>query len=180
MYINNKKLLIVGDLNARIANAYPRHGLQYIMNPDKTMNQNGQKLVECMESFPRLLLVNGLKLKDHTFDSKFTFYRGNTASQNDVCLVNDHSIISEFSILEKLCQSDHCPVAIKISSKIHFPLNLIQECVRGFNCYDHYDVSKKIRPKIRLNRCEPTQLHNELDILGQSLNSKYDEKGLNE
>ena len=62
-----------------------------------------------------MIILNGLVTKDKSFDSKFTFYRGNLRSQNDVILANEMENINNLNIMEKNIYSDHCPIAISCS-----------------------------------------------------------------
>ena len=60
------------------------------------------------------------------YDSKFTFYRKNCMSQNDICITNDTSHVSNFRIVTKLLQSDHCPCVLSTSINMNYPLHLIK------------------------------------------------------
>ena len=110
---NSYSLYFVGDLNTRIFNNYPRKGFIYKANPDTSVNQNGRLLINILEGCSQMVVVNGLIKGNISCDSNFTFYRGNTRSQNDFCITNNTDSIQSFNT--------GCPIKNDLSLKAcHF------------------------------------------------------------
>ena len=169
---SSRDIYIIGDLNSRIDNIIPHKGYDYKENPDKELNQHGRNLRRILVDHDNLHIVNGLIYKNRSFDSKFTFYRGNKMSQNDLCLTNNIENIRSFIILPKLIQSDHCPCVLNVNVKINYPLYLINDCASGIRNYDHYDTSKRAKRILKLENMNLTSLNDDLHNFGNQLRDK--------
>ena len=175
IYSANRTMYLVGDLNARIGDfSALSTSLEYKVNPDNGSNQNGRKIKDMILQLDNMFVVNGLKDQERIFESKCTFYRGNTKSQIDMALTNNTDSLFNFLILNKLPQSDHCPCMISFKAKFQYPLHFIQNCASGFLCYEHYDVNKRIIKSIQPKKCNLTYLTSQLREVGSSLISKYE------
>ena len=100
-----------GDMNGRIGDVkytLPTN-MEYLPNVDNVINDHGKEILKICRSF-RCFIVNNLKIQNKIFKSDFTFFKGKTGSQNDICLVNNLEMIRAFSILEKSTYSDHNPI----------------------------------------------------------------------
>ena len=184
LYANHREIIIIGDLNARMANEFQPKGFVYQNNPDENKNSNGKILKDIISEYDDILLINGLKTGNKYFDYKFTFYRGRLKSQIYVCLSNNVDILNDFKIMDKLFLSDHCPILLKLKVKIIYPYPLLASCANGFLGYDHYDKSKSIKRKIHLRNCDLRNTIADLTVLGNSINYTYEippttETGLN-
>ena len=114
-------IYVIGDFNARCGTP---EVTKYAENPDKGVNSYGKKLLAlCRKN--KFSLVNGLKLGMKTFDSKFTFFRGNLKSQNDWCITNKLQSVRSFVIHEKLNLSDHTPLSVEINVAREFTIEFI-------------------------------------------------------
>ena len=169
----SKNILIVGDLNSRIKNNFPNNGFQYQVNPDQAFNQNGRHLIKILNGYKKILVVNGIIVKNRRMDSKFSFYRGTSSSQIDLALCNNVDIIQSFIIHNKLPQSDHCPCSIKALLTYQPSLEIISECSSGFKSYHHFDISKRIKRRININRIDLNILSDNLSRLGDDIHSQY-------
>ena len=125
MYFNNLDLVmnhfkdrhvfIMGDMNSRIGT--PSHKqIDYMVNPDNTINSHGRTLMKMMEEYKEWNIANGAIYSGRTYDTKFTFYRGDVQSQNDLCITNWIDDLKELNILPKLTESDHCPCKMIITT----------------------------------------------------------------
>ena len=47
---------------------------------------------------------------------RYTYYSANGSSTIDYLIFNENNIISEFDVLPKLVESDHCPIQFNISN----------------------------------------------------------------
>ena len=94
-----------GDLNYRIGNSMrqPPSG-KYKENPDKVVNSHGRFLIDICKTF-HCYPLNNLTFNGKSFDDKFTFYKSNRKSQNDM----QWEIQMHYIIL-KVLPSDHFPV----------------------------------------------------------------------
>ena len=99
-----------------------------VANTDKTINTNGVGLLNYLKEKRDLVVINGCIIEDKIFDSKFTFYRGNSCSQNDLVLTNALHTIDSYTIMEKLIYSDHVPTSTAITINPIFPLNILKNC----------------------------------------------------
>ena len=124
-YVPFKTVYILGDLNSRYGNFTNHPSLKYKPNPDGSVNTNGRKLRKILENNKNITLLNGPIHPNRPFDSKFTFFRGYNASQNDVCLTNNTVDTCELKILDKLPLSDHCPVVINFKGNSNCSTDLL-------------------------------------------------------
>ena len=99
-------------------------------------------MLEILENANSFHIVNGLQCGSINCDSDFTFFRGNSRSQNDVCLINQIDVIHSFSILDINTYSDHKPLRIIISSKPVIPLDINNACAKYAFSYDHHDINR--------------------------------------
>ena len=83
-------------------------------------------------------MLNGYYDENKTFDSKFTFYRGNVRSQVDLALSNKITEVNSFTILDKYIYSDHCPIVITCNITWKPSLLNVRDCSEGLLCYNHY------------------------------------------
>ena len=143
-YSPSRSVYIMGDLNSRCGDL-DCPNIQYAVNPDNFINQNGRKLRSLLAEFPNILLLNGLVHQNRRFDSEFSFFRGDTASQIDVCLTNNISCTDEFRILKKTPHSDHCPVIVTLHTPTSSPVEYLHSCADGFLSYHHYNVNLKLK-----------------------------------
>ena len=156
-------LYFLGDLNCRIGT--PIHeSIKYIPNIDKTINTNGMRLLEYLKKESSLVIINGCITDDKIFDSKFTFYRGNTRSQNDLVLSNVLHTIDSFVIMDKLIYSDHVPTSTIINIIHSFPLDILKNCANGIFNDDHYDINKRKIPTLKFSKINWIDAINQLQI----------------
>lgn len=174
-FLPQKIVYVVGDLNSRYGDLNNFCQFQYKPNPDTTTNQNGIKLRKILKDFPNLILLNGLNHCNKTYDSNYTFYRGKSATQIDVCLTNNVDNTENLNILKKTAVSDHSPVTITINMNRSPPLELIDECASHFLSYKHYDINRKLRRSVRFEDCNLVSLVNDLDKLGHKLQEELTE-----
>ena len=167
-----RSILITGDLNSRISDRFPTHGLLYKKNPDPTINPNGYKLLDILDRH-KLFVLNGLSDEGKSFDSKFTCIRRQGSSQVDLILSNRTNHTETLTIHDKLPQSDHCAVTVTLRIKVSPTLDLLNECAGGFNNYDIYDLSKRIKHPINIKKLNLLSLQADLTKLGESLSEKY-------
>ena len=73
---NPYHLVITGDMNARIGT--PRSDkmiFKHTQNPDSIVNSNGTKILDLINRWKDMTILNGLLIyDDKLFDSKFTYY----------------------------------------------------------------------------------------------------------
>ena len=152
---NSCDLIITGDMNSRIGTMkYEQLLIEHKENPDSVINANGKKMIELIERWKNMVVLNGLVYSDKTFDSKFTCFKGVRCSQNDLSLSNNVDIIEEYKILPKYVYSDHCPVALTCYVQKLPSLDLVYKCSKDLLCYDHLDVNKRILSPIKLCRLD--------------------------
>ena len=171
-YITFKTVYLLGDLNTRFGDLNI-NGNNYIDNPDMTINSHGDKLRTFLEQNPAATLLNGFVHPTKIFESKFTFFRGKQASQNDVCITNNLVETQCLSILNKLPSSDHCPVVLKFTADISNSYDLLFQCAAGFRSYDHEDVNLRLRRSAKLEHCNLVNLVTDLEALGEKLQTEY-------
>ena len=150
-----KRLIMLGDWNSRMGDVYyddPK--IVHCTNPDTSMNSNGRQVVRWIEQNQNMLLLNGLRCGNKNFDSNYTFYRGRSKPQNDVAFSNDVRSISSFNILQKMVQSDHCPISIECTINLSTPLEFIHECAYYTFSNQQYDVNRRLKQPIRLDRVD--------------------------
>ena len=155
-------------MNSRIGTPSHDH-FEYKENPDSITNTNGRTLNRILKNHKELLVINGLMYNDLKYDTKFTFYRKNVHSQNDLCISNSMDDIQELHILPKPIESDHCPCKLSLRVKLYPDLHMVNECARTFRSYDHYDVNKRIRRPIKLHLIDMVKLNEDLDKLAREL-----------
>ena len=169
----SKNMYIFGDLNSRTGNNYPNNGFIYKNNPDVNTNLNGKRLIDILHQNKNFNIVNGIKFKNHSFDSNFTCIRKNGVSQVDIFITNRIEKVKSFTIKDKLIYSDHCPLYIELKVDLIPNLELIDECSRGFHDYSHYDVNRKILKGINAKSLNLNSLMVDLQSLGDNLFRKY-------
>ena len=167
-FSQHKTIYVMGDLNSRYGDMNTRE-LLYKPNPDPTINTNGQKLRKLLAETPSLAILNGLIHENRTFDSNYTFSRGKTASQIDLCLTNNIDNTNNLRIMKKTAISDHNPVTITISVKRNCPLTILKSCATGFLSYSHYDINRKIPRTVKMENCNLVNLVKDLEKLGNDL-----------
>ena len=144
-------LIFTGDMNSRVGNIrYDDILLNHKDNPDTTVNANGKKLLELIDRWKSMILLNGLVYGDKAFDSNFTCYKGTRCSQNDLSFCNNIEIIEELNIMPKYVYSDHCPIALTCSVRMVPSLDIVYRCSRDLLRYDHLDVNRRLLPPIKL------------------------------
>ena len=172
-YSRYRDIIIVGDLNARAGDTLNHANYTYNANPDRGMNQNGKVLKDILSEYNKVVLINGLQVNNTQFNNELTFYRGKASSRNDLCFSNNINMFTDFIVLPKNPLSDHCPLKIMIKMDIDLWMAILPECVAGMNNYDHYDKSKKIKQKIRIDKCNIAPMIDDFEKLGNELNEKY-------
>ena len=85
-------------------------------------------------------------------------------SQNDVAFSNDIRSITSFNILQKMVQSDHCPVSVECAIPLSTPLEFVHECAYHTFSNQQYDVNRRLRNPIRLDRIDIVRAIEELSI----------------
>ena len=166
-HFKDRHVYVMGDLNSRTGT--PNGQLEYNENPDTIINTHGRTLMKILEDNQGWNIVNGAKYNYRTYDSNFTFYRGDVQSQNDLCITNSIADMKEFHIWPKLVESDHCPCNMVISAKISPDLRMVEECARNFCKYDHYDINRRILKTINLAKVDTARLYEDLEILATEL-----------
>ena len=69
-------LIVTGDMNARVGRPeYNNQFFTHAMNPDPEINVNGGKLLDLLERWDKMVILNGLVYNNKNFDSKFTYYK---------------------------------------------------------------------------------------------------------
>ncbi len=144
----NENTICIGDINARFGDPPKTVGVSYLKNPDTTINQHGKVLRKIVleKSFN---IVNGLCNEKIICESNFSYFRGNTRSQNDVCLTNNVDTIASFSFGQKLIYSDHKPMLLTIQGNCITNLDTVNQCAMYCFSDEHYDVNRKIKPSIK-------------------------------
>ena len=167
------EIIIVGDLNARISNRFPHRGTSYQTNPDKAINNHGVQLNKILDCCENMKVVNGAITEKVVSDSRFTYFSGNRASQNDWCLTNNLDMISDFKILPKLIYSDHCPCLQLTTYRTWPALGMIYECSKGFNNDLHYDVNRKLPQTIKADNLNLVAFGLALEEKAEQILDKY-------
>ena len=141
-------LIVTGDMNARVGTPeYNNQFFTHAMNPDPVINVNGGELLDLLERWDKMVILNGLVYNEKNFDSKFTYYRGRLRSQNDTILSYTVEDIKEFHIMERVIFSDHCPTALTCKVTDVPSLMLIYKCSKDLFSYDHLYVNRRILQK---------------------------------
>ena len=85
-------------MNARVGTPkYDDLIFKYTKNHDVIVNSNGTKILDLINRWKDMIILNGLVYKDKVLDSQFTCYRGKLRSQNDLMLSNKLEEIKESS-----------------------------------------------------------------------------------
>ena len=157
------RICLIGDLNSRCGNV-TIHPYSYVQNPDPIVNPYGKNLMRlCNDN--GLVLVNGLKYEQKTFNSCFTFYRGKVKSQNDWCASNYTESIESFSILPKPIPSDHTPLSMNIRIPWLVPLELWVDISGGMFSCEMHDRSKIMKPKMTIDNVNADDLQYRFDSI---------------
>ena len=138
---------------------------KYAVNPDRTINEHGKKLLNVCSESEEVTIINGYE----NFDSDFTFYRGRVRSQVDYAVTNSIPTINKFSILQKTIHSDHCPIEITCTTTLIPDLHFIKRCSEGLFNYDHWDVNKRIRNPISILKLDIPKVVASLEEWGSCL-----------
>ena len=127
-----------GDINCRVANLIkkPTGNSFYRKNPDTDINSHGRFLAEICNSF-KCFPLNNLCYEEKNFDGKFTFYKANKNSQNDIILGNQYALdnIEKFTIHEiSFNPLDHFPVTVTCNFQLQaesFMANAASDLLTG-------------------------------------------------
>ena len=177
-HFSERQVFVMGDLNCRTGT--PTHeDLCYKTNPDIVINNNGKSLLQILERYKKWNIINGAIFNNRVFDTKYTFFRGEVQSQNDICITNWMNDVKTFKICSKLIESDHCPCRMAFSSKVSPDLRLVEECSRNFKTHDHYDINRRIPKTVDLSRVNITRLYNDLEALAAELQNELSEGASN-
>ena len=178
LFLSNFKLLpmcLMGDLNTRFGQPpIFNRDISYKNNPDKELNANGRALIRILKEEKSFHIVNGMQTRSFEFDTDYTFFRGETYSQNDVTLVNNIELITSFKIKEKNPYSDHKPLAITLTAKPKAPLEFVADCALDTFKYDCYDINKKILKAVKLSKLDVPCCIEAMDIAAAELNEVLD------
>jgi len=126
-------VLVVGDLNARIGalqattqSADTSCDFSRVIRKakDTVLDDKGIKLVEMCETL-NLLILNGRTMSDA--EGEFTFYRGQSCSTIDYCIVGGtwQTLVRDVTIKESI-YSDHLPVVVDIELSASTKSNEVQ------------------------------------------------------
>ena len=169
-HFHDRQLLILGDLNSRFGDTKnSKKDFTYHKNPDITINKHGRTLNNILVENPDFVILNGLLNKNISFDSNFTFYRGNVCSQVDAVISNATDNINCMNILKKQIYSDHCPLVTSCSVIIKPDLHLVRDCAERFFSYDHNDVSRRIMPVIKLSKIDIPNMITSMETLAANM-----------
>ena len=168
----SKKLIIIGDLNARIGDISCRNPkISHQKNPDTAVNANGIKLVSWLRTNDDMVVVNGANYigKEKSFDTNFTFYRGMKKSQNDLTITNDLDMIEDLKINQKLIFSDHCPVSLTCKVKLETPMEFVYDCARNSLSHEHYDINYRLKKAIKFEKLDFPKLISKLSEIDANI-----------
>ena len=135
-------IIICGDVIHRIPI------IKHVINPDQVLNINGKKLINVLKDNKNLVIANGLISSQVTFDSSYTFYRGEWKSQVDFVFANNIDSITLFKILDKNIYSD----LVQESSIRQLMLICISLTDVQKGTFDCYDINKRSRNPINWRR----------------------------
>ena len=167
---HSHSIFIMGDLNCRVGT--PSHTeISYSQNPDTVVNTHGSKLKKWIGGTD-LKILNGCTLDTRKLATNFTFFRGNSRSQNDLILSNDTDMVNSLDILEKGCYSDHCPLSLCVNVLPSCSLNFINDCAKGFLSDDHLDINKRRIPSLIFSKINWPEAVKELDEKSTLINEK--------
>ena len=175
-YFANSHLIITGDLNSRVGSLNVVDTIyKHVDNPDVTINTSGNTLREIYIGASDFVMLNGYYDENKTFDSKFTFYRGNVRSQVDLALSNKITEVNSFTILDKYIYSDHCPIVITCNTTWKPSLLNVRDCSKGLLCYNHYDVNKRIKHPIPFSHINVVNVSASLKQLAEQLRIQFND-----
>jgi len=111
----NKKGVIIGDMNARIGTFDPSLAYER-KTKDLVINRRGKLLIELLTENTKYKILNGLAKSDP--DGKYTFLNKNGCSVIDLCLVSNN--IEDKLDLEVLSStgSSHFPLLLRYKSAV--------------------------------------------------------------
>ena len=120
--VGGNKLLIIGDLNARLGDLThfdnQVKGLKYSKNPDTQANNHGTHIKNICDNHD-IVPVNHAQYKDIHCDGNYTFRKKDKwISQLDWALVSTNilSSITQFAIVENsILRSDHAAIALSLT-----------------------------------------------------------------
>ena len=177
-FSNNTQFYAFGDLNSRIATP-TSSSVMYQPNPDLVVNSHGRNLLDIIGKY-NLTLINGLKCRQLTCDTAFTYFKGEKRSQIDLALCNETKHLRAFQV-EKICPaSDHCPISFSFDVEIQPSLSMVRECSRFSLSHDHLDINKRLPTPVNIRRINPITLIPELEKLSAHLNQNCDLRDVNQ
>ena len=163
-YFRNRKVFLIGDLNARCGDVQLDYS--YAKNPDPIVNSYGKKLTSiCCNS--DMMLINGLQHNGRSFDSNFTFFKGKKKAQNDWCVANSVQNVKSFIIRPKMVVSDHCPTVTELKLPRLLSLDFVESVSQQMFNYDMHDRGKIMKPKLRLDNISTHNLLDRLDSVAE-------------
>ena len=146
---NDEKLIIFGDLNSRIGVVDHFNEFEYSENCDKTLNQNGRRLLEFITEHT-MMPLNDLNTEEHRYEGNFTFHRGEVQSQIDWFLVDESSLnlVIYFNIMNMFENiSDHLPVSACINVDLGKPIETILASITDLSTRrNNHSKTKRINP----------------------------------
>lgn len=151
-------LITLGDLNSRMGTLQLKN-FTHVPNPDITKNNNGTNILENIIHQFDIIPLNGLKYKNHTFDTNFTFFRGDQRSQIDLGLTNKHALsnIKNFIICNNAPEiSDHKPLYVKYHLLSEYSMDHTYKAIRQINRpkANHSSLLRIRNDKINFNLCK--------------------------
>ena len=165
-YFRNRKVFLLGDLNARCGDVQLDHS--YAENPDPIVNSYGKKLASiCSNS--EMVIINGLKRNGLSFDSNFTFFRGRVKAQNDWCVANSVQNVRSFTIKPKMVVSDHCPTSTELKLPRILSFDFLEFVSQQMFSYDMHDRGKIMKSKLRLDNISTHNLLDRLDSVAEHI-----------
>ena len=116
-HTENHHIIKCGDLNSRTGWAHDYDNninlLNERSNEDGVINKHRRYLLNlCIET--ELKIANGRMFNDKGI-GRYTYYSTMGASTINYAIIRDDYMFSEFKVLLKLVESDHCPI------KFHIP-----------------------------------------------------------
>ncbi len=120
--MSNKYVVILGDLNARLADLSrfqnQKLGISYSENPDQTTNSHGREILSICNDF-NLVPVNHMCIGGIQCEGGFTYrQKQNWISQIDWCICSQMCVqnIDSFCILNQVeFPSNHAPISVLLS-----------------------------------------------------------------
>ena len=180
MNFKDTPTFVFGDMNARFGQPpIFDDEVTYTHNPDDNINTNGHALITMKKDVESFHGLNGLKYRALECETAYTYFRGDLRSQNDICLMNDITLVKSFSILNKNTSSDHKPLAIELSCKPNTSLGLVAQCARHTFNDDHNDINKKVTKPVKLRNLDAVNTITELKVLAEEIEQMMASKQLN-